>query len=198
MGPGIAKTDVEVHYVYCKSNGVTISNDELQTELVNAGVYGVRSYVTVKAPNGQTYLVWQSIGGTNSPPPLHLYIQRRFVLLRSKSATNSDSAYWDSEEELLKCEVLFQAVDPAKAEDPDEIDVLKYWYKYVGVYDKANDTFAEGSGFVGDEGVVPIWSANAFRRSEGTSKNMYSYEFKTGTNRDNYNIYVMYGFLTVE
>ena len=196
LGPGITKDDVKVHYTYCKPDGSLISNTELQTQLVNAGVYGVRAYVTVKADNGLEYLVWQSAGDVNSPPPLHLYVQRRFVILRSKSADNN-SSYWDSAEELLKCEVLYQAIDPNKATDEDEVDVLRYWYAWVGVYDTENNAFTDYSGFVGNEGVTPIWSANAFRRDKGTSKNMFSYEFKDGTDKDNYNIYVMYGDLSV-
>lgn len=180
---------VTVHYEYCKVDGTAITN--VNTELVHAGTYGVRAYVLVSFGD-DNYIVWKSAGTSDDPAPLHLYVRKRFVLLLSASATHPN--YPLDSSGVLKREVLFYRIGTGAT--TEELSELTAWYKFLGLYSDS-DGFAEGCGFVGSECAVPIWSADAFRRNEGTSKNTFTYEFRDGTEKTDYDVYVMFGNLTV-
>lgn len=181
--------EVTVHYEYCKVDGTAITN--VNTELVHAGTYGVRAYVLVSFGDDD-YIVWKSAGTSSDPAPLHLYVRKRFVLLLSASATHPDDPLDGSG--VLKREVLFYRIGTGAT--TEELSELTAWYKFLGLYSDS-DGFAEGCGFVGSECAVPVWSADAFRRNEGTSKNTFTYEFRDGTEKTDYDVYVMFGNLTV-
>ncbi len=165
-----------VHYVYYKPSADNSSYVRIEdpTEVTHAGTYGVRAYITVTVDDTK-YLVWQS--EISSIPPLHLYIQRRVVVLISGSSEKTSA-------ELGTGYLTNRNVSDTTTSIAG-MDTTGVAFGFVKIEGKE----AEGAEYV--------FSANAFRRMPGTSPNVFTYEVKSNTLESDYNFFLFYGTLTV-
>ena len=193
----------EIHYVFYDADGKKLSD----AEVVNAGAYGMRAYITVETGGG-TYLIWQSVG---DDPPLHMYIQRRVVILYSAIATDT----YGDDKVLEDPTVYYRPYTPAMLASGNEaMSKIERYYKpedphYLGLQDYESDNKPGNAGFVNGDDQYFEWefSASAFRRDlgpngkPGTSYNIFTYkvtdEGKTKGMDNNYYFYVCFGTLTV-
>ena len=195
-----------VYYYYDKTTKAYV-RATTDKDVVNADTYGVRAFMTVKV-KGKTYLVWQSDLGsslanvsvtngnkTESTPPLHLYVQRRFVLVRSWDANNWETqyaTYYDGE--VLRCEeIYYDTKSNLYGENPSSR--LEAYYSTLDFL--KDGVYAEGLGVVDGESLRGEFSAEAFRRNDGVSPNVFTCVAGPNTDLSNYSIYVLYGSLTV-
>ena len=195
----------EIKYVYYDSNG----NPLAASEVKNAGAYGVRAYITVTVNDGGTskkYVIWQSEGET---PPLHLYIQRRVVILYSAFAEKTYSASDPSP--LVADWVYFRQAgtvycsSAAHQGDANQAksEIAKFYTTdtsspyYLGLVDYSESNHGN-AGFVKDEFNHFTWefAASAFRREQGTSVNLFTYSVPDSIG-SNYYFKVCFGTLTV-
>lgn len=195
-----------VYYYYDKTTKAYV-RATADNHVVNADTYGVRAFMTVTV-KGKTYLVWQSDLGstlanvsvtngnkTESTPPLHLYVQRRFVLVRSWDANNWETqyaTYYDGE--VLRCEeIYYDTMSNLYGENPSSR--LEAYYSTLDFL--KDGVYAEGLGVVDGESLRGEFSAEAFRRNDGVSPNVFTCVAGANTDLSNYSIYVLYGSLTV-
>ena len=187
----------EIHYVFYDADGKKLTD----AEVVNAGAYGMRAYITVKT-GGSTYLIWQSVG---DDPPLHLYIQRRVVILYSAIATDT----YGDDKVLEAPTVYYRPCTPAMLASGNEaMSKIERYYKpedphYLGLQDYESDNNPGNAGFVNGDDQYFEWefSASAFRREKGISYNIFTYKVTAAGKEldmeDNYYFYVCFGTLTV-
>lgn len=188
----------EIHYVFYDADGKRLSD----AEVVNAGAYGMRAYITVETGGG-TYLIWQSVG---DDPPLHMYIQRRVVILYSAIATDT---YGD--DKVLEDPTVYYRpfTSTMLASDNEAKAKIARYYDpsdeahYLGLQDYVSDNNPGNAGFVNGDDQYFEWefSASAFRREKGISYNIFTYKVTAAGKElgmeDNYYFYVCFGTLTV-
>lgn len=190
--------EVKVKFVYYDSSNNVIAD----TAVKNAGAYGVRAYITMTAKNGSEYLLWQSEGTASSPAPLHLYIQRRIVILHSAFKTQAYSA-GSYLAPVAPDDVYFAPNNGAGA---NEAEVAIYGlynaldlhdFKGTGADGVLTDEEIGNAGFVTGEGIIPEFAASAYRRNVGETPNLFTFKAKSGTDLNNYYFYVLFGTLEI-
>ena len=190
--------EVKVKFVYYDSSNSVIAD----TAVKDAGAYGVRTYITMTAKNDSEYLLWQSEGTASSPAPLHLYIQRRIVILYSAFKTRAYSA-GSYLAPVAPGDVYFAPNNGAGA---NEAEVAIYGlyngldlhnFKGAGADGVLTDEEIGNAGFVTGEGIIPEFAASAYRRNVGETPNLFTFKVQTGTDLNNYYFYVLFGKLEI-
>ena len=194
IGTLAAKT--ETRFVYYNSAGGKMDPEDV----VHAGAYGVRAYITLTLGTGntaKTYVIWKSAGANTDPVPLHLYIQRRTVILYSASNTitytNGDQLAIANAQTDVYCRPgTGTAQEIAIQELYNELKLVDYQAAANGQPEVIGN-----AGFVGSDGLIYEFSSSSFRRNPGTSLNLFTYKKQGETQLSDYYFYVMFGELTV-
>ena len=192
--PSVKHTSVKIHYLYYDMTNPDLAEKLENTEVVDAGTYGVRAYITVTNDDG-TFLIWHS-SDENSKPPLHLYIEKRIAFLSSASKSEPAPTILRGEE----YPVYFTADSDARIRNM--INTLALGG--ISTSDIGFVYLEEDDGSVVDDRPQKsdyIFAASSFRQMEGTSPNIFSFKPADAARKEkyrkNYNIYYFYGELTV-
>lgn len=170
--------EVTNYYQYFdgSNTGTELSGND---KLIDAGTYLMRGYVVAKVTdkNGvvKNYLLWRS----DNNDFRYLYVDKRSITLMSASAKSTYSAG-----NVLRDDRVFAIYDDGH----NTIQYDSLGNPIAGTY---------SAGFVNGDGANYVFAVDAFRKTVGTSKNVFDYSLKNGTKSSNYNISKKYGTLTV-
>ena len=181
-----SKVTTQVHYIYYDTSSAEtkILNPD---DVLNAGTYGVRAFITVTA-NNKNFLVWQSDIGSSSNPPLHLYIRRRVVFMVSQGYPEPYSKTMAEVANL-----------PGKILVNDDVDDTWNGLSGFGLegYEFGFAQVKTGETVTKQEGATYQFSANSFRSIVGKTTNVFTYELKDNTDVNNYNFFLLLGTLEI-